>query len=130
MNLSSISTKVPRSINNTNSNKKKMFFFRKLEQFNSWPITDLKKLIRTAKRIIRKAVSQKTSNNIPTYTKLAGNPNMTIADPFHYIVKLSSPETINNRTSTTMNNYYNSLPTSTHKNHRFNQNNKQNNKQK
>ena len=55
---------------------------------------------------------------------------MTTTDPFHYIVKLSSPQKNNNRKSTRINNYYNFLPTSTNKNQRLNQNNKQNNKQK
>ena len=33
--------------------------YRKLEHFNSWPMTDPQKWIRTTKRIIRKAASQK-----------------------------------------------------------------------
>ena len=66
--------------------------YRKLEHFNSWPMTDPQKWIRTTKRIIRKAASQKTSNNIPSYTKLAGTSNITISDPIHYIVKLPSPK--------------------------------------
>ena len=81
------------------------------------------------KKIIRKTVSQKTSNNIPTYTTITGNPNTTTTDPIRYIVKLSSSQTINNKKSTTMNNYYQSLPTSTNKNQRLYQNNKQKNRQ-
>ena len=97
---------------------------RKLDQFNSWPITDLKKWIRTAKRMILKVASRKTPNNILTYTTLAGNLNTTTTDPIQYIVKLSSHQTINNRKSTTINNYYHSLSTSTKKNQRLYQNNK------
>ena len=65
--------------------------------------------------MIRKAASRKTPNNILTYTTLAGNLNTTTTDPIQYIVKLSSHQTINNSTSTTINNYYHSFPISTKK---------------
>ena len=50
-------------------------------------MTDLQKWIRTAKIIIHKAVSQKTSPNLITYTKIAGFSDINSTDPIHYITK-------------------------------------------
>ena len=60
----------------------------------------------------------KTLPYVPIYTRITDSSNMNTNEPIHYIIKLPSQQKINNRKSTTINKYYNSLPISTNNNNR------------
>ena len=92
-------------------------------------ITDLQKWIHTAKIIIRKAASQKTSHNLRTYTKIAGTLDINSTDPIHYIIKSLPQKILNHRKPTTINKYYNSTPFRKCNSQRLHPNNKQSTKQ-